>query len=105
MIRRCAFLNLSDGGAAEALAQVMKELRALVAWLEGCGGFRNGLNRDIAGKSQAYDDGFVFDAADADALQCYAENPTHQALGRGLVALCAGRADGIMVFDIDTGDQ
>ncbi|MEM6759325.1 MAG: Dabb family protein [Pseudomonadota bacterium] len=105
MIRHCVFLNLADGEVEATLITVMQELSALVTQLDGCEGFQHGLNRDFESKSQAYDYGFVFDAVDAAALQRYAQHPTHQALGQRLVALCRGGADGIMVFDIDTGAQ
>ncbi|MEL7090122.1 MAG: Dabb family protein [Pseudomonadota bacterium] len=105
MIRHCVFLNLAAGEASDALTQVMTELSGLVTKLDGCSGFQYGPNRDFEGKSRDFAYGFVFDATDRTALQTYAEHPTHVALGTRLVALCAGGADGIMVFDIETGAQ
>lgn len=103
MIRHCVFLNLAKGGAVGPLAQVMEGLQALVDELDGCDGFHHGPNRDYEGKSQDYAYGFVFDATDQRALLRYAEDPTHRALGARLAALCVGGAEGIVVFDIDTG--
>jgi len=39
---------------------------------------------------------------DAKALAQYAEHPTHKQLGAQLCALCAGGAEGIVVFDLET---
>ena len=101
MIRHCVFLRLEAGSDREELAEVIEGLRSLVAGLNGCANFAAGPNRDFENKSPDHPYGFTFDARDTDTLAAYAAHPTHKALGARLVALCAGGADGIMVYDLE----
>ncbi|MEM8654907.1 MAG: Dabb family protein [Pseudomonadota bacterium] len=102
MIRHCVFLRLAPKADAAELDKIMLGLEDVVRRLDGCSGFRAGPNRDYEGKSPDYPYGFTLDADDARALAAYAVDPAHQDLGARLVALCAGGADGILVFDIDS---
>ncbi|MEL6887481.1 MAG: Dabb family protein [Pseudomonadota bacterium] len=101
MIRHCAFLALVEDADRAELADVMRGLGSLVGALNGCANFAAGPNRVFEGKSPDYPYGFTFDAADAGTLATYAAHPTHKALAARLVALCAGGAAGITVYDIE----
>lgn len=98
MIQHIVMLNLPNDHDASELQDVMAGLSALE--IEGFTGFEHGLNKDFEQKSQNYPYGFICTFADEAALERYAQNPDHQALGGRLVALCTGGADGIMVMDL-----
>ena len=102
MIRHIVMLDLAAGAQASELAAVMDGLAALIDDIPGWTAFEHGPNRDFEGKSARYPYGFTCDFTDADALQRYAGDAGHQALGARLVGLCAGGAAGIMVIDLDT---
>lgn len=97
MIRHIVMLGLPNGHDRAALASVMDGLAALD--LTGFDGFAHGPNIDLENKTPDYPYGFVCTFADEDALRTYAADPSHQALGARLVALCGG-GDKIMVMDI-----
>ena len=101
MIRHCVFLNLRTDHDATELRAPLRGLSKLCDRLEGAHNFFAGPNRDFELKSQAFEAGFTVDFDDAQALQAYAENPEHQALGGRLVVQCTGGAEGIMVFDLE----
>lgn len=97
MIRHIVMLQLPAGYDAAELATVMTGLADLD--LPGFTNFSHGPNRDFEQKSPEFGYGFVCDFTDERALQTYATDPRHRALGARLVALCGG-GDGITVFDI-----
>lgn len=83
------------------------ELVAVMAGLAGLDlpgfvGFHHGPNIDAEGRTPGYPYGFVGLFTDRAALDRYAADPGHRALGGRLVALCAGGGAGILVSDIDT---
>lgn len=100
MIQHIVMLSLKDDASEAELASVMAGLAALGATLEGFEGFQHGPNHDFEQKTQDYPYGFICAFADKAALDIYANNPDHQALGGRLVAMCKGGGDGIMVMDI-----
>ena len=104
MIRHCVFLNLRADHDGGQLAATFYGLANLCARLTGASGFVGGPNRDFESKSQDFDTGFTIDFVDAPALETYAKDPEHQALGAQLVAQCVGGADGIIVFDLEVPD-
>ena len=87
---------------ADDLAAVMQGLGGLLGQIAGFTGFTHGPNIDAEGKTPDYPYGFVCTFADRAALDRYANDPRHQALGGKLVALCIGGGDGITVFDIQS---
>ncbi|SLN44970.1 Dabb family protein [Roseisalinus antarcticus] len=101
MIVHVVLLRLARGWDAAELADVMDGLGVLS--LPGLLGFRHGPNLDAERKSPQFPYGFVVDFADRAALDRYAADPGHQALGARLVALCEGGGDGIFVADLDAG--
>ncbi|MEM9786092.1 MAG: Dabb family protein [Pseudomonadota bacterium] len=101
MIRHIVLLALRDDHDPDECATIMDQLAALVEHLPGFVAFEHGPNRDYEQKSQHYPYGFVGTFSDAAALQTYAGDARHSALGAGLVDLCQGGADGIMVIDLE----
>ncbi|MEP3297928.1 MAG: Dabb family protein [Pseudoruegeria sp.] len=100
MIEHCVFLKLHADADLVELQETLDGLDHLTEDMSGFLSFRAGPNRDFEGKSSEYPWGFVATFTDAAALQEYASDPRHQALGARLVAQCAGGGDGIMVFDL-----
>lgn len=104
-IQHIVMLNLRADAAGDELADIMSGLAVLRSSVPGFVAFQHGPNYDLEQKSQHYSYGFICSFADKHALQSYAENPHHQALGARLVALCNGGADGIWVADIAVGER
>ena len=98
MIRHVVMLGLEEGYDPVELIAVMSGLAALD--LPGFTAFDHGPNRDLEQKTPAYPYGFICTFDDVAALQAYATDPGHQALGARLVALCGG-AEQIMVMDLE----
>lgn len=90
-----------DPNRPDDLAAVMAGLSGLIGQIDGFVAFTHGPNIDLERKSQGYPYGFVCTFADRAALERYAADPRHQALGGRLVALCKDGVDGITVFDIE----
>jgi hypothetical protein len=105
MIRHCVMLRLRRDHDPAELRAVMRGLGTLVGRIDGFEGFSHGPNLDAEGKSPDYPHGFICDLADRDALDRYAADAGHRALGARLVALCAGGAAGIVVYDLETGED
>ncbi len=101
MIRHIVMMTLKDDHDAGELSAIMMGLSALMPGIEGFEGFEHGPNRDLEQKSPDFPYGFICTFNDVAALEAYAQNPDHQALGARLVAQCKGGADGIMVIDLD----
>ena len=101
MILHCVFCALRPDATPDAVARVMTALDGLRAVLPGMTGFRHGPNRDFEGKSPGHGYGFVVTLTDAAANAAYLAHPQHRAIAADLVALCAGGADGIVVYDLD----
>jgi hypothetical protein len=89
----------ADHDPAE-LGQIMQGLSDLD--IEGFLWFAHGVNIDAEAKTPDYGYGFVCSFADRAALDRYAADPGHRALGGRLVALCRDGAKGILVSDIQT---
>ena len=99
MIRHCVMLRLPDDYDRDELDLVMQGLDAIAMRLVGCCGFLSGVNIDLEHKSPDLPFGFTLDFDDVAALQRYAADEEHIALGGRLVRLCGG-ADNIVVFDL-----
>ncbi len=99
MIQHIVCLSLTDTADHTSLAAVMSDLAGLVGQIDGFTDFTHGPNIDVEGKSPEAPYGFVCVFDTLEALQNYANDPRHQALGAKLVDLCGG-ADGIKVYDI-----
>lgn len=97
MILHAVYLSLAEDADPAELADVMTGLAALTDLIES---FAHGPNFDAEGKTPQSHYGFHATFADRAALERYATDPRHQALGARLVALCGGE-NGITVYDLD----
>ncbi len=98
MIQHIVMLNLADD---TGLPDVMIDLADLVGEIDGFTGFSHGPNIDVEGKTPDYPYGFICSFRDLSALEAYASDPRHQALGGRLVGMCNGGGDGIMAIDLE----
>lgn len=103
MILHAVYLRLTTGADRSELAEVMSGLGSLTSKLDGMTNFRHGPNHDFEGKTLHFPYGFVAEFVGVEALKAYAADEEHAALGARLVALCDGGADGIVVYDLETG--
>lgn len=102
MILHTVYLSLPEDADPSELAEIMVALAGLVDDIDGFNGFDHGPNIDAEGKSPEAHYGFLCTFSDRAALDRYADNPDHRALGGRLVDLCGG-ADRIKVYDIQIG--
>ena len=100
MIQHCVFLNLKKDVILGDVLEVMAKLSSLVDRIEGFQDFKFGQNLDFENKSSEFDYGFVATFADQTALQRYANDPQHLALGGQLVEMFFTGHNGIIVFDL-----
>ena len=101
MIRHIVMLKLAANADQAELQAVMSGLAALE--LPGFLAFEHGENIDLENKSPDLPYGFICTFSGQTALETYAADPAHQALGARLVALCEGSGDGITVIDLIVG--
>ena len=101
MIRHCVMLQLAPDHDPAELAAVLHGLNDLVGQIEGYTALSYGPNIDLEAKTPEFGAGFIGTFTSRAALERYAADPRHQALGARLVQQCAGGADGILVFDIE----
>ncbi len=101
MIVHTVLLDLANKPGAE-LASVMDGLAALTGTIDGYTSFEHGPNRDFESRSAPFSYGFVGLFDDREALQTYADNTDHKALGKRLTALCRNAHAGLHVSDIET---
>ena len=101
MILHCVFCNIDPDASRADLQQVLTGLSNLCDNLDGALDFQTGPNLDFEGKSPDHSDGFVIRFTDAAALNRYATDPRHKALGAQLCTLCTGGGDGIIVYDLN----
>ena len=102
MIQHMVFLSLLPDADRAELDQVMAGLVGLIGQIDGFQAFSHGPNLDFEGKSQEAPYGFICTFDSAAAVERYANDPGHKALGGRLVALCGG-ADRIKVYDLKVG--
>lgn len=101
MIEHVVLLSLRAEHDPKELQEVMAGLSRLD--LPGIVAFTHGPNLDAEGKSPDYPYGFVVRFESRAALDAYAGDATHRALGARLVALCRGGGAGIFVADLAVG--
>lgn len=101
MLIHCVFLNLDATTRPADCEEVLTVLGEFARGLDGVLRTDAGPNIDVEGKSPDFDAGIVIVFRDRAALDHYAEHPVHKKLGARLVSLCAGGAEGIMVFDLE----
>ena len=101
MIQHIVAFSPKPGQEAQ-VPDVMAGLAALIGQIDGFVAFSHGRNIDVEGKSQAYAYAFSCTFTDRGALDAYASDPRHQALGAQLVALAENGYDGLMIIDIES---
>lgn len=101
MIKHIVLLDLPPDHDRAALADIMAGIDALRVTMSGFTQFDHGPNRDFENKSPQCTYAFVCHFADEDTAQRYLVDPDHAALGKRLVGLCRGGANGISVIDLD----
>ncbi|MCZ4270863.1 Dabb family protein [Maritalea porphyrae] len=100
MIKHCVFCSFRTGVSETQRLEAVQSFEALVGQITGLISIKAGPNKDFERKSDKFSHGFIASFTNEAALQDYANHPAHQQLGKELVALCAGGADGIVVFDL-----
>ncbi len=101
MIRHIVLTRFKPETSESTIADIYDGLSALSEKLTGAQGFTGGRSESPEQIERGYMHGFVIDFDNWDALQAYAQNEEHQALGGQLVANAVGGIDGILVLDLD----
>lgn len=101
MIRHIVLTKFKPETTEDRIAEIYAGLSALTEKLPGAQNFTGGRSESPEQIERGYMHGFVIDFDSWDALQNYADNAEHQALGGQLVANAAGGIDGILVLDLD----
>ena len=102
MLLHCVFLQFSNQYGRDERMEVLRDLGALTAEVDGMLDFYYGRNLDFEDKTPDHKDGFVVMFRDREAHLAYERHPQHVALGARLVEMCVGGADGILVYDIES---
>jgi hypothetical protein len=103
MLLHCVFCAIRPDAPPGGLAAVMADLAALQGEVDGFLDFCHGPNRDFEAKSPGHGYGFVIAFRDRAAHLAYDAHPRHKDAGARLVALCDDGAQGIVVYDLETG--
>ncbi|HEV7345905.1 MAG TPA: Dabb family protein [Devosia sp.] len=105
MIRHCVFYKFRSGVSAEERAEIHAGLAALVGQIEGLLSCDFGSNVSPERLGKSFNDGFIMDFADEAARDRYLPHPAHKAAGARLVAALEGGRDGLIVFDMELGQE
>ncbi|MFY0620922.1 MAG: Dabb family protein [Pelagimonas sp.] len=101
MIRHIVLTKFKPQTSEDTIAQIYAGLAAVTEKLPGAQGFTGGRSNSPEQIERGYMHGFVVDFDSWDALQRYADNPEHQALGGQLVEHAVGGIDGVLVLDLE----
>lgn len=101
MIRHIVLTKFKLETSEETIAGIYDGLSLLSEKLPGAGGFTGGRSASPEQIERGYMHGFVIDFDSWGALENYADNEEHKALGGQLVANAVGGIDGILVLDLD----
>ncbi|WP_136442464.1 Dabb family protein [Pacificoceanicola onchidii] len=101
MIRHIVLTKFKPNTAEETISAIYAGLAAVADKLPGAQGFTGGRSESPEQIERGYMHGFVIDFDSWDALQTYADNEEHKALGGQLVENAVGGIDGILVLDLD----
>lgn len=101
MIRHIVLTKFKPETSEQTIAGIYDGLSALSEKLPGAGGFTGGRSQSPEQIERGYMHGFVIDFDSWDALQTYAANEEHKALGGQLVTNAVGGIDGILVLDLE----
>ncbi|MDA7425565.1 Dabb family protein [Thalassococcus lentus] len=101
MIRHIVLTKFKPEVSEETIKGIFDGLAALADKLPGAANFTGGRSESPEQIERGYMHGFVIDFDSWDALQTYADNKEHKALGGQLVANAVGGIDGILVLDLN----
>ena len=101
MIRHIVLTRFEPEVSEERIAGIYDGLSRLTAEMPGAQNFTGGRSESPEQIERGYMHGFVIDFDSWEALQTYADDPAHKALGAQLVENAVGGIDGILVLDID----
>ena len=101
MIRHIVLTKFKPDTSEATITGIYDGLSALAKKLPGAAAFTGGRSQSPEQIERGYMHGFVIDFDSWDALQNYADNEEHKALGGQLVANAVGGIDGILVLDLD----
>ncbi len=101
MIRHIVLTRFKPDTTEDTIAEIYADLSALTEKLPGARTFTGGRSESPEQIERGYMHGFVIDFDSWDALQTYADNAEHKALGAQLVANAVGGIDGLLVLDLD----
>ncbi|MGL4309611.1 MAG: Dabb family protein [Paracoccaceae bacterium] len=105
MIRHVVLIKFNPALREADIADIFDELHAIKGKVPGVIAITSGRSESPEKIERGYMHGFVADFADWAALQVYQDHPDHKKLGARLVANAVGGLDGILVFDLDVGDN
>lgn len=101
MIRHIVLTKFKPETSEEKIASIYAGLASVTEKLPGAQNFTGGRSESPEQIERGYMHGFVVDFDSWDALQAYADNAEHKALGGQLVENAVGGIDGILVLDLD----
>ena len=101
MIRHIVLTKFKPDVSEETIKDIYNGLATLTEKLPGAANFSGGRSESPEQIERGYMHGFVIDFDSWDALQTYADNEEHQALGGQLVVNAVGGIDGILVLDLE----
>ena len=101
MIRHIVLTKFKPDVSEDTIKGIYDGLSALAKKLPGAANFTGGRSESPEQIERGYMHGFVIDFDSWDALQTYADDEDHKALGGQLVANAVGGIDGILVLDLD----
>ena len=101
MIRHIVLTKFKSDVSEETIKGIYAGLASVAEKLPGAANFTGGRSESPEQIERGYMHGFVIDFVSWDALETYADNEEHKALGGQLVANAVGGIDGILVLDLE----
>lgn len=101
MIRHIVLTKFKPEVSEDRIAEIYTGLAGVAEVLPGAGNFTGGRSESPEQIERGYMHGFVIDFDDWAALETYAQDERHKALGAQLVENAVGGIDGILVLDLD----
>jgi len=101
MIRHIVLTRFKPDTPEEKIEDIYAGLSSLAENLPGARNFTGGRSKSPEQMERGYMHGFIIDFDSRAALQNYADNEQHKALGGQLVANAVGGIHGILVLDLD----
>jgi len=106
VIRHCVFIRFRSDTTAEQQAEMFRQIAGLQARLPGFIAAHTGPNvSPETGMDHGFSGGFILDFLDAEARDLYLADPEHRRIGDRIVASAEGGTDGVLVFDLEVGDD